>query len=345
MSEIVINAKNAAGRAADYIKKHRTLFCVVLFLIMLVVPLGIRKNGNLSIICRFLLYALLASSLNAINGYSGQTCIGQAGFYCIGAYTTAILATRTSIPFPLHFVCSGLAASVIGLLIALLTRKKKGVYLSIVTFGFSEIIRLIALNWISFTGGPMGIKNIPVQSFFGLDIKGPRTFYYIYVVLIAVFLFCTHRLIRSRVGRAWISIREDEFAAKSLGINTPVYKSINFMYGAFWAGVAGGLYALYSRYVDSTAFGLDTGWQIFSMVVVGGQGTLAGPILGSAIITLMTEALRPIGDWRMVGYALLIIITMWVRPQGIIGAKDSVLAGRKNTISRKRKAERAGEQQ
>jgi branched-chain amino acid transport system permease protein len=318
----------------SFVKRHKTMTHLALLAILLVIPVFVKNSGTLGILCRILMFSILASSLNSINGYSGQTCIGHAGFYCIGAYTEAILATKFGISFWLLLPVAGIITAAASLLIALPTMRMRGIYLSIVTLGFSEIVRLIALNWESVTGGPMGIKNIPIPMFFGFEVKGPRHFYYIYLGILILFLFCTNRVIKSRVGRSWISIREDQLAARSLGVETTFYKSINFMYGAFWAGIAGAIYAPYARYIDSASFGLDTGWNIFSMVVIGGQGTLVGPIVGSSIINILTEILRPIGNWRMVAYAVLVILMMWLRPQGLAGASDSILAGNRRLEAR-----------
>jgi branched-chain amino acid transport system permease protein len=204
-----------------------------------------------------------------------------------------------------------------------------GVYLSIVTLGFSEIMRLLALNWTSLTGGPLGIKGIPVPLFFNIPLRSPRTYYYLFLVLAIIFLFCTGRVIKSRIGRAWMSIREDPLASRSLGVESSRFKALNFMYGAFWIGIAGAVYAPYVRFIDSTFFTLDEGFNILSMVIIGGQGTLIGPVVGSILVNFLTELLRPIGAWRMVAYAVLIIVMMWVRPQGLVGASDSILAARK----------------
>jgi branched-chain amino acid transport system permease protein len=146
------------------------------------------------------------------------------------------------------------------------------------------------------------------------------------LALALIFLFCTGRVMKSRVGRAWMSIREDPLAAQSLGVEISRYKAFNFMYGAFWIGIAGAVYAPYVRFIDSTFFTLDEGFNILSMVIIGGQGTLVGPVVGSLIVNFLTEWLRPIGAWRMVAYAGLIIAMMWLRPQGLAGASDSILA-------------------
>jgi branched-chain amino acid transport system permease protein len=174
----------------------------------------------------------------------------------------------------------------------------------------------------------MGIKGIPLPGIFGFQIRGSRSFFYLFLALAVVFIFCTGRVVKSRVGRAWMSIREDPLAAQSLGVEISWYKALNFMYGAFWIGIAGVVYAAYARFIDSTFFTLDEGWNILSMVIIGGQGTLIGPVVGAIIVNFLTEWLRPIGAWRMVAYAALIILMMWLRPQGLAGASDSILAER-----------------
>ena len=283
----------------------------------------------MGVLCRILMYSTLAGALNSINGYSGQTCLGIAGFFCIGAYTEAVLATKLHLSFWLLLPISGIVTALIGLLIALPTLKMRGIYLSIVTLGFSEIVRLIALNWTGVTGGALGIKGIPAPELFGYSIKNAKSYYYIFLVIAALFLFVTNRVVHSRVGRAWMSIREDQLASRSLGVETPKYKAMNFMYGAFWAGVVGATYAPYVKFIDSTYFTLDEGWNVLSMVIIGGQGTLLGPILGAGIVNFITEILRPIGEWRLVAFAILIIVMLWLRPQGLAGASDSILSGKK----------------
>ena len=316
-------------------EKHRTIIFVFIFVILAIIPFFTTRNYILGVLCRILLYTILAGSLNAINGYSGQMCLGIAGFFGVGAYTGAILTTTSKISFWVALPLAGIVTALIGLLVALPTLKTRGIYLAIVTLGFSEIARLLALNWSSLTGGPMGIKGIPIPMIFGFGIRTTRHFYYLYLVVALFFLVITSRVINSRIGRAWMSIREDQLAAKSLGVFSSKYKAMNFMYGAFWAGIAGAIYAPYVRFIDSTYFTLDEGWNVLSMVIIGGQGTLLGPIVGSVLVNYLTEVLRPIGQWRMVAYALLIIGMMWWRPQGLAGTSESVIAGRREVRRRK----------
>jgi len=307
----------------------RKILYAALLLFLLALPFVYGKSYFMGIMCRIFLYSILAGALNIINGYSGQTCLGAAGFFCIGSYVEAILSTKCGVSFWAALPIAGVFTAMVGFVVALPTLKMSGIYLSIVTLGFSEIVRLIALNWTSLTGGAMGIKGIPVPKFFGVSLRNSKTFYFVFLFASILFLIVSNRVIGSKIGRAWMSIRENQLAAKSLGVNATRYKAYNFMYGAFWFGIAGAIYAPYVRFIDSTYFTLDEGWNILSMVIIGGQGTLIGPIVGSLIVNFLTETLRPIGSWRLVAYALLIIVMMWVRPQGLAGASDSIVAGDK----------------
>ena len=321
-------------------KKYNKFLLLILVIALLVLPnLGFKPSA-IRIMVRILLYATLAGALNMINGYSGQTCIGFAGFFSVGSFITAILSTRFDvIPYPVLMLLSGIGAAIFGAMVALPTLKLKGVYLSFVTIGASELIRIVAYNWTDLTGGAFGIKNIPAPTIFGLEINRPIRYYYFCLFVLIVFLFVSNRVLKSRVGRAWMSIREDQLASKSLAISTSQYKVINFCYGAFWAGVCGAMYAPYLRYIDSSIFDMDECFNILSMVIIGGQATLIGPILGAALVTLLTEALRFLNEWRFVLYAVLIIAMMWLRPQGLAGASDSILAGK--TVRRRKKIQKS----
>ncbi|HRX42987.1 MAG TPA: branched-chain amino acid ABC transporter permease, partial [Clostridia bacterium] len=231
-------------------------------------------------------------------------------------------------PIWLLFVVSGIVSSIVGLLISLPTLRLRGIYLALVTLGFSEILRLVALNWTSLTGGPMGIKGIPAPWFFGLRATSPHNYYFIVLLFVALCLFTSHRVINSKVGRAWLSIREDDHAAMSLGVDIRKYKALNFMFGAFWAGVGGALMAPFYTFIDSSMFSLDEGFNILSMVIIGGQGTLLGPVVGSVVVNLTTEIFRFANEARLLVYAVMIIAMMWLRPQGIAGTSRSVIANR-----------------
>lgn len=317
-------------------QKYRGI-CLLGLILLTLVLVFVLKTSQVRILCRILMYITLAGSLNIINGYSGQICLGQAGFFAIGSYTMAILLTRYSVSFWLLLPLCGILTAAAGALIALPTLRMKGIYLSMITLGFSEIVRTVALNWQSVTGGSYGIKDIPRPALFGLNIDTPQKFAVLFLIVACVFLFVSYRTIRSRLGRAWMAIREGELAAASLGIQISKYKIMNFAYGAFWAGIAGGIYAPYLRYIDSSAFGMDEGFNILSMVVIGGQGTLVGPAVGAVVINLLTELLRAVSSWRYVVYACLLLVMMWKRPRGLAGESSTALMARAQLSPRSRR--------
>lgn len=319
-----------------WINSHPMLVKAMFIAGAVILPWVLGSSYQRGVAVRIVLYMLFATGLNVTNGYGGQFNIGFAGFMCVGAYTAGILATSMGLTFVPSLIAAGLMAAFFGFLVSLPTSRLSGMYLSIVTMGFSEIIRIIALNWTSLTGGPLGIKNIPRPSFFGFEVKTPTGFYYLILILLGIVLFCVHRLIHSRVGRAWISIRENPDAASSLGVNIRLYKALNFMVSAFIAGMGGTFMAFYYRYLATDMFMIDNGHEVLAMVVLGGMGTIQGPLLGSFVINLVTEAFRFAADFRLVAYAVLIIVMMWVRPQGLAGASNSILAGKKQTEKRRK---------
>jgi branched-chain amino acid transport system permease protein len=321
--------------------KHQKKLLIITVLLFVLFPVVIRANYPSRLLCVVIMYATLAGAMNAVNGYSGQFCIGFAGFVCVGAYVQAILSTVLGWNFWLLLLLGGIASALVGFIVSLPTLKLSGIYLSIVTIGTSEMIRLIALNWTSLTGGAHGIQGIPAPELFGLDFSSPRLFYYIFLAIGLLFLFCTDRVLNSRVGRAWLSIRENQTAAQSLGIPISHYKSISFVYSAFWAGLCGAAYASFVVFIDTTVFSMTLSMDIISMVLIGGSGTLAGPVIGAFVVQFLSEGLRPFGVWRYVVYAILIIAMMWIRPQGLGGsARSSVFAV--SNEKRKRGAKRMG---
>ncbi len=293
---------------------------IVIMALLFFVPLVISDKAIVNVMTLVLLYIVLVSSLNVVNGYSGQFNVGQAGFYCIGAYTAAILSTRFGWSFWVLLPVSGIAAAIISLFLSIPTAKLKGMYFTIVTLGFSEIVRQLCLNWTSLTRGPRGISGIPSPEFLGISYSRNAFFYYVLFGITVVMLFCTNRVLKSRIGRAWRSIREDDAAAASLGVQVARYKMLNFAYSAFWAGVAGCVYVFFQRFVSPDSFTLDESFNILAMNVIGGQGTLLGPIVGSITINLITELFRSALQYRMLLYSALIIIMMWIRPQGLVGS-------------------------
>lgn len=252
---------------------------------------------------------ILAASLNLITGFTGQLCLGHAGFMSIGAYFSAILSVKFGLPFIVVLIAGGLLAALISLLIGIPTLKLKGDYFAITTLGFGEIIK-VAVNNIDAVGGAKGF-SVPKESTFTIVF---------FAMIISVLVI--YNIINSSYGRAMISVRENEIAAEAMGVNTSKYKILAFVIAAFFAGIAGGLYSHYMTFIQPDSFNFLKSVEIVTFVVFGGMGSLTGSILAALILTALPEALRSINEYRMIIYSAALIILMLFRPQGLLGTKE-----------------------
>lgn len=261
---------------------------------------------------------ILAMSLNLVNGCAGQFSLGHAGFMGVGAYTSAAITTvltlspffKTDVGVGCAIVAGGVAAAVAGYLVGLPSLRLKGDYLAIVTLGFGEIIRIIFLN-VQDVGGARGLPGIPPKA----------NFFWVYLWVVITFVALL-RLLRSSYGRAILSVRENEIAAESMGINISRYKIVAFVISSFFAGIAGGLFAHFQSFIDPNSFVFNKSVEAVIMVVIGGMGSLSGAILGGVIVTLLPELLRVFEQFRMVIFPLILIVLMLVRPMGLFGHKE-----------------------
>lgn len=276
-----------------------------------------------------LLYAginiTLAVSLNLVTGMAGQFSIGHAGFMSVGAYFSAFLTVNYFSRFALGggaqaglfavaLLSGGLLAAAFGFVVGLPSLRLKGDYLAIVTLGFGEIIRVLVLN-IDALGGARGLTGVPPWT----------TFTWVYGAAL-VCVLTVHRIMQSPHGRALLAVREDELAAEAMGVNTTRSKVTAFMVGAFFAGVAGGLYGHLLTFLSPQSFDFNRSFEIVIMVVLGGMGSTTGAICAALLLTGLREALRPLQeftklDFRMVIYSGLLIVLMLARPQGLFGSK------------------------
>lgn len=259
---------------------------------------------------------ILAVSLNLITGFTGQFSLGHAGFMSIGAYICAIITMRmpTAVGFIFGILSAALAAGLIGFLVGLPTLRLKGDYLAIATLGMSEIIRITFLN-LKVTNGAAGLNGVPQF------VTWPWLFLFTagIILLITNFLNSSH-------GRACISIREDEIAAEAMGIHTTKYKITAFIIGAACAGIAGGLYASFFYFLKPDLFGFLKSIDILVIVVLGGLGSISGSIISAVLLALISAYLQSFPEIRMIIYALLLVIIMIFRPQGLMGSKEVSLA-------------------
>lgn len=265
------------------------------------------------------IFTILTLSLNLVTGFTGQFCLGWAAFYGVGAYTSALLTMRLDVSFWLAMPAAGLMSALFGILLGIPTMRLKEIYLAITTLGFGEIVRLIMLNWTDLTRGAMGLPGIPSPSLFGYEFGSKYPYYYLILVLIILTVLIMQRLIDSRVGRALIAIREDELAAKAIGIDTTYYKILAFAVGAFFAGIAGSFYAHYATFIDPHTFAFMESITVLAMVVLGGAGSIYGSVFGAVLLTIIPEVLRDAAEYRLVIFGLMMMLVMLVRPQGVFG--------------------------
>jgi len=271
-------------------------------------------QATLATIC---INIILAVSLNLITGFTGQFSLGHAGFMSIGAYTCALITLRNpTIPgFILGVLSGAVAAALVGAIVGLPTLRLRGDYLAIATLGMSEIIRIVFLNLDEITNGAAGLQDIPqFSNWMWLFIYTAGT-----VIIISNFIKSSH-------GRACISIREDEIAADAMGINSTKYKVTAFTIGAFFAGIAGALYASTFNFIDPKIFGFSKSIDVLVIVVLGGLGSISGSIIAAVLLGIITTYLQAFANIQMILYSVLLIIIMIFRPQGLMGSKEISLS-------------------
>ncbi len=313
---------------------------VLLFLVVgeLMVSGGVVTRYQTGVLEQVGIYIIMAVSLNIATGYLGQLPLGHAGFMSVGGYSCALfiihmmpvfgLTAKTMaadnpmaiLLLVLGLIVGGLAAALCGLIIGIPALRLKGDYLAIITLGFAEIIRVVINNidgvlGFSFTGGAKGLSGIPSYTSF------LRVF-----IAVVVVLFLIHTMMKSRHGRAILAIRDNEIAAEASGVNVTYYKTLAFVVSAFFAGVGGALYAGCIGVMDPSKFGFMKSVEILVMVVLGGMGSMLGSVLSATVLTILPEALRAFATYRMVVYAVVLIIVMIFRPQGLLGSYDFSLS-------------------
>jgi branched-chain amino acid transport system permease protein len=320
----------------DKVKSLKLLLAGAVFYILVQVlsAVGILNGYFMVIINRSLIGVMFAVSLNLINGITGQFSLGHMGFAAVGAYASGTITTllfhltprhaQDAVGFMAAILIGGLVAALFGFLIGFPSLRLKGDYLAIVTLGFGEIIRTI-LNNISYVGGPRGLLGIPKFSNFTV----------IFLFTLGTIILIRN-LVQSSIGRAMLSIRENELASELVGVDTTKYKVLGFIIGAFFAGLGGGLLAHLLQIAHPTQYGFYASALILIMVYVGGIGSLTGSIIAAFSLTFLTEGLRvgidwlrdtagvPIGtEWTMVIYAVLLILIMLFKTEGLMGMRES----------------------
>ena len=289
---------------------------------LLTLPLWLASAYHLHVVIMAGIFTILALSLNLLLGYAGQLSLGHAAFFGIGAYTAALLALRLEWPFWLGLPGAAAVAGLAGWAIGRLALRVRGAYFVLVTISFAGVISLVSVNWMELTNGPLGLPGVPAPALAGLSFRTKFAYYYLVLAAAAGSYLVCHRLVGSRLGRAFLALRENEPLAESVGVDPTRTLVLAAVVSAAMAGVAGGLYAHYTRFVSPEVFLFSYTVTMVIMVVAGGKGTLAGPVVGAVLFTVLPEALREAmaWQWQMLAYGVLLVLLVFFLPRGIVPA-------------------------
>lgn len=268
-----------------------------------------------------LIYVVLGLGLNITVGLAGLLDLGYVAFFGVGAYTYAILNTRFGLDFWICLPIGGLTGALVGVLLGFPILRLRGDYLAIVTLGFGSIAKIVYENWEGVFNGAKGIDKIARPGFFGMemDISAATTFtYYLMLAMVVFTIFVTNRLKDSRIGRAWMALREDEIACVAMGVDMAKTKLSAYALGAFWAGLVGVIFASQTTYINPASFDFMLSAIVLSMVVLGGMGSIVGVVIAALVLNLLPEYLRAFEDYRMLVFGAVMVLMMLFRPQGLV---------------------------
>ncbi|MHB8707891.1 MAG: ABC transporter permease subunit [Desulfuromonadales bacterium] len=271
-----------------------------------------------------LIFVVLGLGLNITVGLAGLLDLGYIAFFAIGAYTYALLNTVYGFGFWACLPLGGLAGAICGVLLGFPILRLRGDYLAIVTLGFGSIAKIVFENWEGLFGGAQGIAGVSRPGLFGLETGLPGMtiyLYYLVLVLVIVAVFVTRRLQHSRIGRAWVALREDEIACAAMGVDIARTKLSAYAFGAFWAGLVGVIFAARNTYINPNSFTFMESALVLSIVVLGGMGSVVGVVLAALVLVLLPEYLRALAEYRMLVFGAVMVLMMIVRPQGLIIAR------------------------
>jgi branched-chain amino acid transport system permease protein len=307
------------------VSRRRAGAAVALLALLVTVPVWVTSPYYLHVAIMAGIFSVLALSMNLLLGYTGQLSLGHAAFFGIGAYASALLTLKLDWPFLAGFAAATVLPGVTGYAIGRLALKLRGAYFVLVTISFAGVVSLVSVNWMELTNGPLGIPGIPAAEIGGFTFRSKRAVYYLVLAVAMLAWLVCYRLVHSPVGRAFLALRENEALGESVGIDSTYYLVLATVVSAAMAGAGGSLYVHYTRLVSPEVFlfTYTVTWVI--MVVAGGKGTLAGPIVGALIFTALPEVLREVASWQwqMFLYGILLILTLFFLPQGIVPALAS----------------------
>jgi len=304
----------------DFLDKNKKIVIPVLYLVLIAVPFVVKSQYFLRVLCLIGIYSVLTMSLNLIAGYMGQTSMSHAALYCLGGYFSGLLGSKLGWPFWITMIFGIVGGAIGGMILGLATIRLSGSYLAVITLAFSKVVEMIVLNWNVVTNGPLGVRNIPRPNLFGWELTTSNGgYYWLMLIMVTLAILVSLAVLKSKFGRAVIAIKEDELAAKLMGVNTAKYRVQTIILSGAMAGMAGAFYASMNRYIDANSFNFDISMTILCIVIFGGLGSIPGMIIGSLLLISFPEVLRALSEYRFVVYGLLLIFMMRFRPQGLLG--------------------------
>lgn len=292
-----------------------------LVLLAMAFPFAAGNDYHLTVMSTAYIFAIATVGLNLITGYTGQFNLAHSGFMAIGAYTVGILTVDYHVPFWIALGLSGFVAAGIGFFVGIVSLRLKGHFFSIFTLCVGYIMYLLIEKWESLTHGTVGIIGIPAPSSIGpIDFENPRSQYYLMLFFLVASVWVMHRIVNSLLGRTFMAIRNSDDLAEALGINLMRNKVLAFMLSVFFAGLSGGLYAGYVRFLGPGIAGVENTFDMTMYMLVGGIGTLLGPLLGSIAVPWLTQYLQFLHDYRFVVFGPILILLVIFLPDGIVGS-------------------------
>jgi branched-chain amino acid transport system permease protein len=291
-------------------------------LLALTLPFWLQNPYYLHVVIMAGIFGVLSLSLNLLLGYTGQLSLGHAAFFGIGAYTSALLTLSLAWPVWPAMLAAVALAALAGWTIGRLALKLRGAYFVLVTISFAGVVSLVSVNWMELTNGPLGLPGVPAPELGPWSLRTKTAYYYLVLAGVALSYGVCKRLVSSRIGRAFLALRENEPLAESVGVDVTHYLVLAAVVSAGLAGLGGSLYAHYTRFVSPEVFLFTYTVTMVIMVVAGGKGTLAGPLVGALLFTALPEALRlaTSWQWQMLAYGVLLLLLVYFLPRGIVPA-------------------------
>ena len=283
-----------------------------------ILPFFISNNYHLNLMIQVLINIVVVVGLNFITGLTGQMSLGTAGIFSLGAYTSSLLATKAGVnPWICLIAAIGMGI-LIGICLGYPSLRISGVYLSLTTIGFSEIVRILMTNMTELTGGALGVTGIPTFSIFGFQLRTNKQFYYVYLIIAVILIFNAYRLVHSKWGRAFLAVKDNPDAVEAGGVNIAKIKILAFTMASVYAAIAGSLYAHYIGFINPSAYNVEFSINYVVMLVIGGIGSVPGNVLGAILVTLVPEFLRFMENYYWLVFSIITLLFVIFLPNGMI---------------------------